>query len=160
IAETDLDVVFFAHFGSTDTAVSVGDSLVHEAILAKMTSTRAQIVPTTHSPAAAHIARGAALSISSRYHPAVFAVSAGVPTIGISVDDYTHTKLTGALGNFGQTAVLPLTELLAGAGPALAAEVWSNRESIRSEGQRTTESNRAGSAVWWDRVVAAFQPRA
>ena len=79
--------------------------LVHDDLAARMSapSTVLRIVDTRTSAA---LARGASLVVTSRYHPAVFAVSGGVPTIGIAVDDYTTVKLTGALGNVGQTSVL------------------------------------------------------
>ena len=105
---------------------------------------------------AARLARGAALVISSRYHPAVFAVSGGVPTIGIPVDDYTTTKLTGALGNFGQESLVSAAQLVAGAAPAVASEVWNDREAIRARGLALAESNRTASVAWWDRVAAAL----
>lgn len=152
-ADTGLDIVFFAHYGSMDTAAAIGDTIVHNRIRARMTADNVRVFPTTDSPAAAALARGAALSISSRYHPAVFAVSAGVPTVGIAVDDYTTTKLTGALGNFGQDGVLPLAELLAGAGPASAARVWQKRDAIRRHHAGIVGDARGASAAWWDRVV-------
>ncbi|WP_213814970.1 polysaccharide pyruvyl transferase family protein [Glaciihabitans sp. dw_435] len=149
----NLDIRFFAHFGSTRSDVAHGDTVVHNRIMARMTSDRAAIFATTDSVTAAQLARGAALSVSSRYHPAVFAVSAGVPTIGIAVDDYTTTKLTGALGNYGQNAVLPIADLIAGAGPALAQRVWNDRASIRENGAATAAAHRVGSATWWDRIA-------
>jgi polysaccharide pyruvyl transferase WcaK-like protein len=162
VTELDLEVVFFAHFGSIDdgslpaSEVPVrGDSVVHARIAAAMTQPSA-VHPTTDSPAAARLARGAALSVSSRYHPAVFASSGGVPAIGISVDEYTTTKLTGALGNFGQSAVLPITELIAGTGIDLVSDVWERREEIRAAGTEIAAGNREGSNAWWDRVAAVF----
>ena len=152
-ADCDLDIVFFAHFGSTRTEAAVGDTIVHNRIRARMASTRTSIFPTTDSPAAARLARGAALSVSSRYHPAVFAVSAGVPAIGIAVDDYTTTKLTGALGNFGQDGVLALGDLLKGSGKETVARVWNTREDLRADRASTIIRNRAGSQQWWDRVA-------
>lgn len=155
-AHTGLDIVFFAHYGSMRQDEAIGDTIVHNRIRARMTAHNARVFPTTDSPAAAALARGAALSISSRYHPAVFAVSAGVPTVGIAVDDYTTTKLTGALGNFGQDGVLPLAELLAGAGPAFAARVWERRETIRTHHAGIITDARSVSALWWDRVAEAL----
>jgi polysaccharide pyruvyl transferase WcaK-like protein len=159
-ARTGLDIVFFAHFGSTRAEESVGDTIVHNRIRARMTSSAARVYRTTDSPAAAALARGAALSISSRYHPAVFAASAGVPSVGIAVDDYTTTKLTGALGNLGQSGVLPLADLLAGNGHATVAGVWDARETIRSQHAGIIDAARAASAAWWDRVAAALRGEA
>ncbi len=107
------------------------------------------------SATSAALARGAELVISSRYHPVVFAVSGGVPSIGIPVDDYTTTKLTGALGNFGQTSLLPIDGLLAGDGADLFFDVWQARQLIRERGLAEAALQRAASSAWWDRVAAA-----
>lgn len=152
---TGLDIVFFAHFGSSRPEDAVGDTIVHNRIRARMSSGADTAFGTTDSPAAAALARGASLSISSRYHPAVFAVSAGVPAVGIAVDDYTTTKLTGALGNFGQDGVLSLADLLAGEGGQTVARVWDSRDAVAAERASIVERNRAASAQWWDRVAAA-----
>ena len=156
VENTGLDIRFYAHFASLDVAESRGDTVMHNAVIERMTSTRVATLDEGDSVAAARLARGAALVISSRYHPAVFAVSGGVPTIGIPVDDYTTTKLTGALGNFGQSALVSAQQLVAGAAPAVASGVWYDREAIRERGLAIAASNRAASAVWWDRVAAAL----
>jgi polysaccharide pyruvyl transferase WcaK-like protein len=156
VAETGLAVRFYAHFASLDETESRGDTVMHDAVVARMTSTGAATLNEGDSVAAARLARGAALVISSRYHPAVFAVSGGVPTIGIPVDDYTTTKLTGALGNFGQSSLVSAAQLVAGAAPAVASAVWNEREAIRSRGVAIAETNRRASTEWWNRVAAAL----
>lgn len=153
---TGLGIRFLAHFGSTDLAVAIGDTLVHERVMARLRVAVCTIVPTTDAISAAAVARHAALVVTSRYHPAVFAVSAGVPTIGIPVDDYTTDKLAGALGNFGQNALLPAHELVDGKGAALVSAVWQDREGIRSSGAARSATNRVASAVWWDDVMVVL----
>lgn len=155
VADTGLEIVFLAHFGSLLPDVSRGDSVMHDRVIAAM-SAPARVVTPTDSPAAARLARGAGLVVSSRYHPVVFAVPAGVPAIGIPVDDYTTVKLTGALGNFGQDGVLPLGELLAGSGHDAASRVWAERDTIRENAARLSGEKRAASAAWWDRVASVF----
>jgi polysaccharide pyruvyl transferase WcaK-like protein len=156
VETTGLDIRFYAHFASLDETESRGDTVMHDAVIARMTSTRVATLNEGDSVAAARLARGAALVVSSRYHPAVFAVSGGVPTIGIPVDDYTTTKLSGALGNFGQDSLVSAAQLVAGAAPAVASGVWNDRAAIRARGLSLAESNRAASAAWWDRVAAAL----
>jgi polysaccharide pyruvyl transferase WcaK-like protein len=156
VETTGLDIRFYAHFASLDPAESRGDTVMHDAVIAKMTSTRVATLNEGDSVAAARLARGAALVVSSRYHPAVFAVSGGVPTIGIPVDDYTTTKLTGALGNFGQSALVSAERLVAGSAPAVASAVWNDREAIRERGLAIAETNRAASTIWWNRVAEAL----
>ncbi len=151
-----LPVRFLAHFGSLVPGESRGDSVMHDRVIGAMRSPASVITPTT-SEEAARLAREAALVISSRYHPVVFAVPAGVPAIGIPVDDYTGVKLRGALGNFGQDGVLPVEELVAGRGGAVASRVWARREEIRENAARLSDEKRAASADWWDRVAGALR---
>jgi len=147
VAATGLEIVFFAHFGPLAGDPHRGDVVMHEAVRALMTSP-SSVVPTGDSTSAAWLSRRASLAVSSRYHPAVFAVAAGVPTIGISVDDYTGVKLRGALGNFGQTTVFTIDEL------GSPAEVWGERAGIRSRSIELADARRPESSRWWDRVVA------
>ena len=126
--------------------------------MAQMESRRVIAIVPPDAAAVARIARSATLVITSRYHPAVFAVPAGVTTIGIPVDDYTPEKLTGALQNFGQDGILPVKGLLAGDGPALLARVWEARDATAIAGRSIAATQRAATAGWWDRVAAALRP--
>ena len=165
-AETGLDIVFFAHFASLNAEESRGDTVMHDAVIERMTApttggasdghSRVTTVHSGDSVFAARLARSASLVVSSRYHPAVFAVSGGVPTIGIPVDDYTTTKLTGALGNFGQGALLPAADLVAGRGATVASALWADRETVRARGQELATGARESSREWWDRVAEAL----
>ncbi len=159
VNQTGLQLRFLAHFGSTDTANSVGDTVVHEKVIARLTSAvEPQLVATTNAKDAAQLARGATLVVSSRYHPAVFAVSTGVPTIGIPVDSYTTDKLTGALTNFGQNAILPARELIAGRGAALVAALLASNTELRVNGVVRSQLNRAASVQWWNDVMVVLAP--
>ena len=155
---TDLDILFLAHFGSLDDSRVRGDSVVHERVMAQMESRRVIAVVPPDATAAARIARSATLVVTSRYHPAVFAVPAGVATIGIPVDDYTTVKLTGALQNFGQNGILPVKGLLAGDGPALLARVWEARDATAIAGRGIADAQRLATAAWWDRVAEVLRP--
>ena len=162
-AQTGLDIVFFAHFASVNADESRGDTVMHDAVVERMTARDTGSTPVGHprvttvhsvdSVSAARLARSAALVVSSRYHPAVFAVSGGVPTIGIPVDDYTTTKLTGALGNFGQGALLSAADLVAGRGAAVASALWADRDTVRARGLALAVESRESSSEWWDRVA-------
>ena len=158
VETTDLDIVFLAHFGSLDDSRVRGDSVVHERVMAQMESQRVMTVVPPDAPAAARIARSASLVVTSRYHPAVFAVPSGVSTIGIPVDEYTTVKLTGALRNFGQDGILPVSELLAGDGPALLGRVWAARDATGTAGRTIADTQRVATAAWWDRVAEELRP--
>jgi hypothetical protein len=124
-----------------------------------MTSDRHSTVAPSTAVASAALARTAALVLTSRYHPAVFATSAGVPTIGIPVDDYTRVKLTGALENGAQSGILPIGELVAGAGPGVVMAVWEARAGIRRRGLVSATRGWNAAEAWWDRLVSHITPR-
>lgn len=150
-----MPVRFLAHFGSLLPGESRGDSVLHDRVIAAMGSPAVVVTP-TDSEAATRLARAASLVVSSRYHPVVFAVPAGVPALAIPVDEYTGVKLRGALGNFGQDGLLPVGELVAGRGGAVASGLQASREAIRENAARVCIEKRAASADWWDRVAAAM----
>ena len=147
-----LGIVFSGHFAPFS-GEPRGDEVMHELVRSAMEqpSGVARVRDTAESAA---LARGASLVVSSRYHPVVFAVSGGVPAIGIPVDDYTTTKLTGALGNFGQDSVVPVASLTSGDGIAVARQVWRQHGSIREAGLLRASSQRATATAWWDKVAA------
>jgi polysaccharide pyruvyl transferase WcaK-like protein len=153
--QTGLELVFHAHFGSLRDEVH-GDSLVHAAVAERLHTSHVRVVPPTDVPASAALARSAALVVTSRYHPAVFAGPGGVPTIGIPVDAYTEVKLRGALGSFGQDGTLPIAELLARGGGDTIGSAWDARTQTRDRGIRIAERARADAAAWWDRVLRAL----
>ncbi len=155
VGQTGLEVVFFAHFGSTDASTVTGDSAIHAEIAAAMREPSSVIAPSSVAEAAG-LARAAALVVSSRYHPVVFAAAAGVPTFAISVDDYTAIKLRGALSTGGQDSVVALTDLDPVRAGAVVAGLWRDREAIAAAAAARREHNLASSRDWWDRVFAAL----
>ena len=152
VADLGLEVVFSPHFGALDGSVR-GDSVMHAGVAERMRGATREI-PAVSTAASAALARGAALVVSSRYHPVVFAVAEGVPAIGLSVDEYTSVKLQGALGTFGQRAVLPADSLLTGDGTALLRSVWGDREAIRARGRALAETQRVAADRWFDLIAA------
>jgi polysaccharide pyruvyl transferase WcaK-like protein len=150
---TGLDVQFLAHFASLRPGEVRGDALLHEEVRAAMTMP-STVIATTDSVAAADAARGAGLVVTSRYHPAVFAAPAGVPTLGISVDDYTAVKLTGALRNFGQESVVSLDDVLAGSADSVLSASWSDRQAIRDTAMGLAQTHRRKWDAWWDLLAA------
>ncbi len=154
-AATGLEIVFSAHWGSTLPGVVAGDDAVHVAIASRMRAS-SSVVPVTTSSASAALARGAAFVVSSRYHPAVFASAVGVPVLGVSVDEYTRVKLTGALANVGQESVVPMRLVAGGRAGRVVDAVWADRAAIRAAGAVALPARLAATDVWWDRVVAAL----
>lgn len=148
-------VAFHAHFGPLDPAAPArGDAALHERIRQRMAEP-STVIPTGTSRDAAALVRGAALLITGRYHPAVFAAPAGTPVLALSADRYTRIKLSGALGHWGQTGVLELDELPEG--PRRLEAIVASGDAIRDEAATRLPRLRAASRQWWDRVAASVQ---
>jgi polysaccharide pyruvyl transferase WcaK-like protein len=151
-ATTGLDIVFSGHFAPLD-GDARGDEVMHELVRERMTAPSSR-VRVADAAASASLARAAELVITSRYHPAVFAVSGGVPTIGIPVDAYTTIKLRGALANFGQHSFVPASELVEAGAASLVHSVWHDREAIRASAISAARRHLAETKEWWDAVTA------
>lgn len=156
VESTGLEVAFLPHFGSTDPAVIAGDSLIQAEIAAAMSQPSRSIVPTT-AVVAAELARDAGLIVTSRYHPAVFAAAAGVPVLGLCVDDYTRVKLTGALANFGQGTVVALADDVDL--PSVMRTLWLDRAAVRSTWTGLIRDHRAASERWFTRLLGPIRER-
>ena len=150
--ETGLEIVVHAHFGSLRAGEVRGDGVLHRDVAERMRHP-VRVEPTVGVIESARFARRAAMVVTSRYHPAVFAVPGGVPTIGIPVDEYTTVKLRGALTTFGQDGLLPL-DRVADAGAHRVRATWARRDAIREAGRDAAERVRAASRDWWDRLAA------
>jgi polysaccharide pyruvyl transferase WcaK-like protein len=147
-------VRFHAHFGPLRGSGPRGDALLHEEVRAAM-RVASSVVATGDARGAASLARSAALLITGRYHPAVFAAPAGVPVLGLVTDDYTAIKQRGALGHWGQDAVVPISAADT-EGIERFAHVWADRAAIAREAARRLPQHRADSTAWWDEVVARW----
>ena len=156
---TGLDVVLVPHHGSTRNDTRSIDVALHDAIrdAAGDVAARIHSLPILPARATAAAARGAQLVLSSRYHPAVFALDAAVPTIGIATDVYTSTKIGGAMDNYGAGAfTLPAASLLLSQAEEAVSQAWQERESIRAALQAVGPSRREHSSMWWDAVAKAL----
>lgn len=150
---TGAPIVFHAHWASLVADESRGDTVLHEEVRAAM-SRPSTTAPTTTSAASAALARTAGLQVTSRYHPAVFAASAGTPTLAISVDEYTRIKLRGALG--GGAEAMAIERVIEGDAHAAARALWDGRQPSRAAGIVRAERQRSTASAWWDRIAASL----
>lgn len=149
-------VRFHAHFGPLDPAAEPrGDAALHERLRGLLT-VPSEVVPTVDPRHSAALARGAALLLTSRYHPAVLAAPAGVPTLGLVTDAYTGIKLRGALGHWGEPATAPLTELDEQA-PALVKRLDAARSQVAEQAAGRLARHHLDFSAWWDEVAAVFR---
>lgn len=158
VSITDLDIVLLAHDASLDPGVVDGDREIHRRIAAAMTSDRVAEVG-LHAPSVSvALARDAGLSVSSRYHSAVFALANGVPSITFATDDYTDVKLAGALENFGfADGALSSVALATDDARATLERIWHRRVVIREHLAAVAAARRTRSDQWWDLVAPALR---
>jgi polysaccharide pyruvyl transferase WcaK-like protein len=108
---------------------------------------------------AMQVAREAALIISSRYHPIVFGLAAGVPSIGIYDDNYCRIKVQGALAHAGlQRWTLNYEDITRGELLTMALELWNTRDQVRRQIESCHEAWREESRQRWAAVLRALEP--
>jgi polysaccharide pyruvyl transferase WcaK-like protein len=108
---------------------------------------------------AKQVAGQAALVISSRYHPIVFALAAGIPSLGIYGDEYCRIKLQGALAHAGlQRWTLTYDDVAEGKLLPSAMELWRARAEVRLAIQSFREGWREEQRQRWGAVLQALDP--
>ena len=100
-----------------------------------------------------------ALVISSRYHPIVFGLAAGVPSIGIYGDDYCRTKLQGALTHAQlERWTLTYDDVTRGKLLKMARELWSIRDQVGRQIESCREAWREEYRERWAAILRALDP--
>ena len=95
--------------------------------------------------------------VSTRYHPLVFGIAAGVPCLAIYQDRYTATKLAGALAQAGLAGWrLPIEALLTDLPGDVFDEVWSRREELSEHLHSVTADWPSKQEAHWDEVWQAI----
>ena len=153
-ARTGLATVFLPHFG-----VGTEDSCdreTHARIAACMSSPRRQL-PVLPARDVAAVTAGASLVATTRYHPAVFALSSAVPVAALTKDNYSGARLAGVMANWGLADfVVPLPALSDGTLAEALAETWQRREEISAHLAVLQPSRKAWFTQWWDGVAAVL----
>ncbi|MHA7275514.1 polysaccharide pyruvyl transferase family protein [Arthrobacter sp. HLT1-21] len=132
------------------------DETMHAEIAAAMTSAvEAREIASARDTAV--LTSRAAMVVTSRYHPVVFALDGAVPTVALSLDEYSDVRLRGALAHWGLAEfVLALPSLLDGTVRLAIHEAWQRRADIMHQMQSLRQQKLAESAAWWDTVVRAL----
>lgn len=146
-------LVFLPHMATPQ--ASDGDERFH-ALVAEHLTAPYELLPVRNALITADRTARADLVVTSRYHPAVFACAAGIPTVAVAPSHYTDVRIGGALRNWGiQRPPLALTDLVSDAPLDDLAAPWA------AEAQHLKDIRPAKLAehdLWWDAVVAALQP--
>jgi polysaccharide pyruvyl transferase WcaK-like protein len=100
----------------------------------------------------------ASLVISTRYHPLVFALAAGIPCLAVAATDYGRVKAQGALRHGGQSAsYLRLAEAADGALLPRALDLWRRREALRTELEAQRRGWEEQESGRWRRLLVALR---
>ena len=149
-------IVFVPHMDSKTARDQ--DLRVHEQLVANMRTANLQLLEVLPAKQAASLTASASMVVTSRYHPAVFAAAAGVPTVALSTDYYSHTRLSGALGNWGLASFeLPLASLLTGGFREAVIAGWDQRSKIAAHLRNLRRGREGEFQAWWDAVVLTLQ---
>ncbi len=141
-----------------------GDVLMHRMVAEAMSSPVHEL-PLLGALETATITRSADAVLSTRYHPAIFAMAGGAAAIPVTVDHYSAVRIGGALGTWGLAAQpLPIEAVYAaGVHPARLETLTRWFEQSMGTAERQRDAVRARRAqvlkhveVWWDFVVAAL----
>lgn len=135
--------VFLSHFGDPLQANQPGqrgDADTHERIaglLSPAAREAAIVLPILHTDQSLLVHRAAALTITSRYHPAVFSAAAGIPLLALIPDAFTQMRVGGALSLYGLGEfTLPLG-ILAGGVPELMVAAALRYAAVATDARRT-----------------------
>lgn len=153
---TGLPVVVVPHEGLPGSTTS-GDGIVAE----RLGGEGVIVAPVLPAAEVARLTAAAALVVSARYHPLVFALAAGVPAVGVWLDEYTRRKVAGTLTSSGLEGwAVPA----AGVGPGLVADVvaetWERRAEIAAHLAAVVPAREATAAAWWTDVAGVWSPAA
>ena len=129
--------VFLSHFGDPQNPES-GDIQAHQRIAEQLSpSTPATLLPILHADQSVTVHCGAAFTLTSRYHPAVFSAAAGIPVLALVPDAFTQMRVGGALRQYGLGEfTLPLG-MLAGGVPELMVAAALRHAAVASDARRT-----------------------
>ncbi|HET8774299.1 MAG TPA: polysaccharide pyruvyl transferase family protein [Thermoanaerobaculia bacterium] len=101
----------------------------------------------------------ASLIVSTRYHPIVFGLGAGVPAIGIYGDEYCRIKLQGAQAHARLDRwTLTYDDVARGALLPGALELWRTRDDVRRDLGPRLDAWREESRERWTAVLRALDP--
>ena len=154
--------VFLSHFGDPLQANQPGrrgDADTHERIaglLSPAAREAAIVLPILHTDQSLLVHRAAALTITSRYHPAVFSAAAGIPVLALIPDAFTQVRVGGALSLYGWGEfTLPLG-MLAGGVPELMVAAALRYAAVATDARRTEllEALRAERAYLLTQILA------
>lgn len=132
-SRTGCQLVFIPHAAAAPAAGAPwSDEDVGRALARRMEPGALHLMPIMRAELVAALTAQARMIVSTRYHPIVFGLAAGTPCLGIWCDEYTKTKLVGALTHYGRaTDSCSIDEARRGVLRDRALSLWEGREAAR-----------------------------
>ena len=157
-ALTGLEIVFLPHVGEQEAPPASGDLEVGLALRERLGDGPGLVIaPVLPARQLAWVTRRSSAVITTRYHGAVFGLTAAVPCLALYQDRYTGVKLRGALDHAGLGAWrLPLDALRSTLATEAFAELWTRRAEISSHLRSVTASWAEWDRAHWDDVWEAL----
>jgi polysaccharide pyruvyl transferase WcaK-like protein len=133
VETTGMPLVFIPHVATTQNSGLFSDSMVGQALARFLKPTTPMTVLDVYLDREVYwVTSQAAMIISSRYHPLIFALATGIPCLGIYTDEYSRVKVRGALAHAGlEDWAIPLELALVNLLERSAVDLWSMRVEIR-----------------------------
>jgi polysaccharide pyruvyl transferase WcaK-like protein/glycosyltransferase involved in cell wall biosynthesis len=153
--QLQLPILLLPHvstFGGQD-----GDQESHAAIARLSKAPDIRVLDQRAAEETAALTANAELIISSRYHPVVFGLSAGVPVLPVAVDYYGEVRIGGALENWGLRPLLRSLRHLGDGGDtkwvnSVVGQCAEIRDHLRQHGRKLDAFHDS----WWDAVAAVL----
>ncbi|ORC16565.1 MULTISPECIES: polysaccharide pyruvyl transferase family protein [Rothia] len=143
-----LRTVFLPHLGEPSTGG--GDVATHAEIASHMFSNPIQL-PMVHADDAVQVHRNAFIAFSTRYHPAVFSLSAGVPCLALLPDAFTDMRIRGLMEQYGtENYAVPLALLNSDAPSGALQEIIQLRDELSATLRVRAGQLKEVTASWWD----------
>ncbi|MFA6954563.1 MAG: polysaccharide pyruvyl transferase family protein [Thermoanaerobaculia bacterium] len=160
-AITGAAITLVPHEFGEDAAAGPSDRREARLLASCIALSEIEIVEDLDARSAAFVAANAALVISTRYHPLVFALAGGAACVGIYGDEYCRIKLQGALAHAGlERQAIRYDDVARGALLPLALESWRDRERARRDLSILREKWSEETGRRWEAIGRALDPQA
>lgn len=149
----DVEVLLIPHIGSLDGPVMVGDELSDASILERVTSDRIRALAPMTARVTMAVTAGAMVSVSTRYHPLIFATAHSTPALGISLSRYSTIRMQGALEPLGLGRWVVGPASIEGV-PTAVRDVTEDGPAAKAWLEPLMRARREHQQAWWDSAVA------
>ncbi len=158
VAALDAEILLVPHVSSLTSTVQKADEIANRELVKAMTSDRVTALPMMTARQVVALTADALLSVSSRYHAAVFAAGLGVPALTLVTSHYSSVRMCGALASVGmEPYALPMDSWQHAPLTAALADLTNPDLDVRGHLSKAAQTRRAEQDRWWDAVAASLR---